>query len=257
MKTAAIRRLRQKLAADEATYGMWITLESASIAEMAVALGLDWVVIDAEHGHLDWGDIVAHLRAVERSETVALVRLEELNVALVKRALDCGADGVILPWMETVEQLHNAVRFANYPPGGVRGIGAERATQWGRRFAQHVAEANEHVLVVPLIETVRGGKNIDALCRVPGIEMFFLGPADYSSSAGFAGQWEGPGVAEQLLAIKDTIRKHKKHCGLLATSPENLVTRQSQGFRLLGIGGDAALLMRSMTTSLAAVGRTV
>ena len=77
MKTAAIQKLRRKLAQEEAVYGLWVTLESASMTEMAVALGLDWVVIDAEHGHLDWKEIVEHLRAAVRSETVALVRIAE------------------------------------------------------------------------------------------------------------------------------------------------------------------------------------
>src|SRR3954463_2138783 len=154
MKSPAIRKLRQKLAASQPVYGLWVTLESASVTEMAVAAGLDWVVIDAEHGHLDWQDIVQHLRATVRSNTVALVRVAELNAGLIKRALDIGADGVVIPWIETAEQLKQAVAFANFPPEGMRGIGAERATGWGECFSQHAQEANDHVLVVPIIETV-------------------------------------------------------------------------------------------------------
>src|SRR5579871_412212 len=164
MKTAAIRLLKQKLAADEPVYGLWVTLESASITEMAVALGLDWVVVDAEHGHLDWKDILEHIRATVRSDTVVLVRVAELSVGLIKRALDIGADGVVVPWVESVEQLRQAVAFAHYPPDGLRGIGAERATCWGRCFTAHVDDANENVLVIPIVETVKAGKNIDELC---------------------------------------------------------------------------------------------
>src|SRR6059036_1536172 len=120
MKIAAIKKLREKLAADQPVYGMWITLESASISEMAVALGLDWIVIDAEHGHLDWKEILEHIRAAVRSDTVVLVRVAELNAGLIKRALDIGADGVVVPWIETAEQLKQAVAFAAYPPEGVR-----------------------------------------------------------------------------------------------------------------------------------------
>src|SRR5439155_12057604 len=120
MKTSAIRSLRRKLAADTPGFGLWVTLESPSITEMAVALGVDWVVIDAEHGHLDWKDIVEHLRATSRSDTVALVRIAELNGALIKRALDIGADGVVIPWVESAAQLRQAVCFARYPPEGVR-----------------------------------------------------------------------------------------------------------------------------------------
>src|ERR1041384_1201244 len=130
MKTAAVRTLRHKLAADTPSFGLWVTLESPSVTEMAVALGMDWVVIDAEHGHLDWKEIVEHLRATVRSDTVALVRIAELNNGIIKRALDIGADGIVIPWIESAEQLKQAVSFARYPTEGVRGIGAERATCW-------------------------------------------------------------------------------------------------------------------------------
>src|SRR5262245_56749139 len=145
MKTAAIKKLKQKIAAKEPAYGMWVTLENPSITEMAVALGLDWVVIDAEHGPLDWQEVVGHLRATVRSDTVALVRLTEHSISLVKRALDIGADGVVIPWVETAQQLSDLVAFARYPPDGLRGIGAERATAWGQCIPQHISEANENV----------------------------------------------------------------------------------------------------------------
>jgi 2-keto-3-deoxy-L-rhamnonate aldolase RhmA/quercetin dioxygenase-like cupin family protein len=255
MKTPAIRKLRQKLATNQPVYGLWVTLESPSIVEMAVGLGLDWIVIDAEHGHLDWKEIVEHLRATVRSDTVALVRLAECNIGLIKRALDIGADGVLLPWMESAEQLRQAVAFAHYPPDGVRGIGAERATCWGQCFVEHTEEANENVLVIPIIESVKGGRNIREMLRVEGVEMFFFGPADFSSSAGFKGQWEGPGVAEQILGIKDQIVASGKHCGVIATGDANLAERRGQGFRMLGLGLDSGLLLRSLRGTLASVGR--
>jgi 2-keto-3-deoxy-L-rhamnonate aldolase RhmA len=139
MKIPAIKRLRAKLQAKAPVYGLWITLESASICEMAVALGLDWVTIDAEHGHLDWKEIIEHVRAAVRSDTVVLVRLAENSPALIKRALDVGADGVVIPWIETARQLEVAISSATYPPLGTRGIGAERATCWGQCFPQHAA----------------------------------------------------------------------------------------------------------------------
>src|ERR1700682_2387758 len=210
MKTAAIRRLRRLFTADQPTFGLWVSLEAPAVTEIAVALGLDWVVIDAEHGLSDWKEIAEHLRAAVRSETVALVRLAELNGGAIKRALDRGADGVIIPWVETAEQLRQAVAFARYPPEGVRGIGADRATAWGQCLVEHTAEANEHVLVVPIIETVRTVANLSEMLKVDGIELFQFGPADFSSTAGYRGQWEGPGVAEQLLAMKDAIRQAGK-----------------------------------------------
>ena len=104
-----------------------------------------------------------------RSDTVVLVRVAELNGALIKRVLDIGADGVVIPWMETAEQLRQAVAYCHYPPRGLRGIGAERATGWGQVMPEHVAEASEHVLVVPIIESVRGGQNVQEMLEVPGV----------------------------------------------------------------------------------------
>lgn len=255
MKTPALKKFRARLKAGEAVYGLWVTLESPSITEMAVALGMDWVVIDAEHGHLDWKEILEHVRAAVRSETVVLVRVAETSVGLIKRALDIGADGVVVPWVETAEQLRQAVAFAQYPPEGVRGIGAERATCWGQCFVQHTAEANENVLVVPIIESVEGGRNVPAMLQVDGVDVFFFGPADFSSSAGFRGEWEGPGVAEQIRTAKDSIRAAGKHCGLIATGNDNLLERRRDGYQMLGLGIDGGLLLRSLHGALATVGR--
>jgi 2-keto-3-deoxy-L-rhamnonate aldolase RhmA len=254
MNVAALRRVRAKLQQDQTAWGLWVTLESASVTEIAVGLGLDYVVIDTEHGHLDWGDVVQHVRAAVRSETVTLVRVTELNGGLIKRALDVGADGVVIPWIETASQLEQAVAYAHYPPRGVRGVGGERATAWGRCLPEHVRDAEEHVLVVPILETVKAHQNIDELCRVPGVELYQFGPADYSSSAGYAGQWEGPGVAADLQAMKEAIRRSGRHCGVLGTSSQDLLDRQAQGFRWLGLGMDAGLLVRALSDALQAVG---
>ena len=255
MNTLALRKFREKLASGHAVYGLWVTLDSPSVTEMAVALGVDWVVIDAEHGDLDWKEIVAHLRAAVRSETVALVRVVDLDRGLIKRALDLGADGVVVPWVETADQLRQAVAFTHYPPEGCRGIGAERATGWGECLTEHTAEANDNVLVVPIIETVHAARDVARMCEVEGVEVFFFGPADYSASAGFRGQWEGPGIARQILDLKETIRRAGKHCGVVATGAANLAERFEQGFRVIALGIDTGLMRRSLHESLAAVGR--
>ena len=255
MKVKALQKLRQKLNQNEPIYGLWVTLESASITEMAVALGLDWVVIDAEHGHLDWKDINSHIRAALRSDTVVLVRIAERSTILSKRALDIGADGIMIPWMEKVEEVEEAIRDCRYPPEGRRGIGGERATAWGQCLSEHAAEANENVLIVPLIESIAAIPNVATMCEVDGIDLFFFGPADFSSTAGFRGQWEGPGVAEQILSLKDTINAAGKHCGVVSTSNQNLTDRLDQGFRMLALGTDSGLLLRSLHQSLQEVDR--
>ena len=214
------------------------------------ALGVDWVVIDAEHGHLDWKEINEHVRAGLRSDTVVLVRLAERSTSLTKRALDIGADGVVIPWVESVEQLEAAIRDCRYPPQGRRGIGGERATAWGQCLAEHTGEANEHVLVVPLIESLAAIPHVAAMCELDGVDVFFFGPADFSATAGYRGQWEGPGVAEQILQLKDTINSAGKHCGLITTSLEDLAQRHEQGFRMIGLGADTGLLLRSLHQAL-------
>ncbi|MFM7869197.1 MAG: aldolase/citrate lyase family protein, partial [Planctomycetaceae bacterium] len=196
-----------------------------------------------------------HIRAALRSDTVVLVRLAERSTALTKRALDIGADGVVIPWIETAEQLAEAVQDCRYPPAGRRGIGGERATAWGQCMAEHTAEANEQVLVVPILESIRAVPHIQQLAAVDGVDVFFFGPADFSASAGFRGQWEGPGIAQQILQLKDVLLQAGRHCGLLTTSTENLLQRQAQGFRMLGLGTDSGLLLRSLHQTLATVGR--
>ncbi|MFM9058894.1 MAG: aldolase/citrate lyase family protein [Planctomycetaceae bacterium] len=254
MKTRALERFRDRIAAGLPVHGLWITLDAASVTEMAVALGLDWVVIDAEHGQLDWSQILEHLRATVRSDTVALVRIAERSAVLAKRALDLGADGIVVPMMETAAQVEEAIRDCRYPPEGRRGIGGERATAWGQALAEHTAEANEHVLVVPLIESVRAVAEVPRMAAVAGSELFFFGPNDFSASAGHRGQWEGPGVAERILEMKDVLRRAGKACGVLARGPEELALRRSQGFQMLSLGADAGLLLRAAHEMLQAAG---
>jgi 2-keto-3-deoxy-L-rhamnonate aldolase RhmA len=252
MNAAAIRTLRRKLAENVCTYGLWVTLESPSITEMGVALGLDWICIDAEHGHLGWQEIVAHLRCAVRSDTVMLVRVSDSSPSLVKRSLDLGADGIVFPWISTADEVRHAVACCKFPPEGIRGIGGERATHWGQNLAQHAAEANEHVLVVPMFETVAAESNLDAMCDVPGADIYWFGPADFSSTAGHRGQWEGPGVAKRLIAAKDKIRAAGKHCGVMARGRDDLTARREQGFRLISLGSDAGLILRTLREDFAA-----
>ena len=255
MKTKALKKFRAKLAKGETVYGLWVTLESASITDIAVALGLDWVVVDAEHGHLDWKEINAHIRAGLRSDTIVLVRIQEQSTSITKRVLDIGADGIIIPGIVNQNQLVEAIRDCHYPPSGRRGIGGERATVWGQCLNEHTSEANENVLVVPLIEHVSALPQVEKMCKTEGVDTFFIGPADFSASVGFAGQWEGPGVAEQIIEIRDVIDSHNKYCGIMATDTENLSQRKDQGFRILGIGSDAALLLSTTREILNTVGQ--
>ncbi|MFN8007360.1 MAG: aldolase/citrate lyase family protein [Terriglobia bacterium] len=244
----------QKLKSAQSQLGLWVTLESPTITEIAARMKLDWVVIDTEHGHLDLKEVVDHLRALRGSETVGLVRVQEIEQGLIKRVLDLGADGIIVPQIRTAEEVEQAVFFAKYPPRGIRGIGGERATAWGKNLA-FAKTGNDHTLVIPLIERVEAGRNIDSILQVPGVDAFFFGPADYSASAGYPGEWEGPGVAEEILRVKGKILAKGFGCGIMATDLANGQMRVQQGFHMIGLASDVGLLIRGITDMLHGLGR--
>lgn len=254
MKKAAVARLKKKLSNNERIYGLWVTLESGSITEMAVALALDFVVVDVEHGHLDWSDVLEHIRAGVRSDTVVLVRVAGLDKGLIKRVLDIGADGVIIPHIETAGELSQALSFARYPPNGVRGIGAERATCWGQSFVEHVNEAND-IIVIPIIESVKGGQNIKELIQIGDVDIFFFGPADYAASAGFPGQWHVAEVSEQIQSAINSIVESRKFCGIVAAGYEEIEKRANQGFSMFAIGFDSGLIIQGIRQTLKSIGQ--
>jgi 2-keto-3-deoxy-L-rhamnonate aldolase RhmA len=245
--------LKQKLARGATALGMWITLESPSITEIAVMLGFDWVVIDSEHGHLDFKNVVEHLRATRNSTTTPLVRVQEIEQGTIKRMLDLGAHGIIVPQVQTAAEVEQAVRFTKYPPWGVRGVGGERATHWGMGLKPQTQAADRETQLVPLLETVAAGEAIDEILDVRGVDAIFFGPADYSASAGYLGEWEGPGVADRILTLKDKIRARGCPCGVMATSVEDALRRKRQGFQMIGLGSDTGLLIRSSLEALKAL----
>jgi 2-keto-3-deoxy-L-rhamnonate aldolase RhmA len=235
--------------------GLWVSLESPSITEIAVTLGLDWVVIDTEHGSLDYKEVMEHIRATRNSATTPLVRIAETSPGIIKRVLDLGAHGIIVPQVNDARDVATAVQYAKYPPAGTRGVGGDRATLWGMGFDSQTAIANRETMVIPLIETVSAGRELGSILELPGVDAIYLGPADYSSSAGHLGQWEGPGVAELLLRLKEEARTRGKGCGILATSLEDSRRRRDQGFQMIGLGSDSGLLIRSLLEAIEAVKR--
>jgi len=165
-----------------------------------------------------------------------------------------GADGVMIPNVEDPSVLETLIGYARFPPGGVRGIGAERATAWGEAIPACVAECGVcPPIVLSLLESHTAYINREALAAVG--DVFYIGPADYSASNGFPGLWgSDPGAAEELLAIKDAIVAHGKSCGVVCGSVEDQQRRAKEGFQLLGLGFDAGLMLRSLHQSLEAEG---
>jgi 2-keto-3-deoxy-L-rhamnonate aldolase RhmA len=257
MKIEAITRLRRMLAANEPVYGMWAAMETGLTTEIAVACGLDFVVVDAEHSSLDWSQIAQHVRSALRSPTVVFVRLVTTDPGLFRRALDIGADGIATPFCQSAEDVRRNVAFANYPPRGVRAVGADRANCWGHAMSQVAAEANDHVLLMPNLETVEAWRNIDSIVEVEGCDLFFVGPADFSASMGRAGEWMPAEVEGKLLDMCGKVRSRGKHIGIIANSLEDVRKRIEQGFRVICIGYDTYFLSQGIRKRLEELGRQV
>src|SRR5438477_8350441 len=111
MSMAPKNPLRRRLQANETSYGLWVSTESPSVTEAAVALGLDWVCVDMEHGHLDFKDAMGHIRAVRGSQTAVVVRVPEIQMSAIKRALDMGAHGVIVPYAQCLDDVERGFRY--------------------------------------------------------------------------------------------------------------------------------------------------
>ena len=254
MKSPAIEKLRRKHKAKEPLYGLWCTLEAPSIAEIAATLGLDWICVDLEHGHLGWREVIEHVRAVRGSETAVFLRVPELQQSAIKRALDIGAHGVLIPLIRTRAELELGMQYAKYPPVGKRGVGGERAVKWGLAFREYLKDADGQTLVIPLIETREAAENIDQILGVPGLEMIFFGPADLSASYGHLGEWEGPGMAQLILDIRAKTAQRGIGSGIMSLDASDACKRRDQGFTMIGLGSDAGMMIRSINGAFTALG---
>ena len=198
-----------------------------------------------------------HIRVANLSNTPILVRIEDIQEGLIKRIMDIGADGIVVPQVKTVEEVEMAVRCAKYPPEGKRGIGAERATRWGQGIEQCVPRANQNSIVVPMMETVEAGQAIDRILDVPGVDAMFFGGHDYSASSGYPGTASEPQVVEEIMKVQKKILARGVPCGIVAFEKEDIAKRRDEGFRMIGLGFDTTLLIQAASQALAAAGRPV
>jgi 2-keto-3-deoxy-L-rhamnonate aldolase RhmA len=241
--------LRAKLAAGATTYGVWVTLSDPTVTEIVIELGADWICVDMEHGSLDYKDVVAHARAARGSGAAVLARVPAFRIDTVKRALDLGVDGVILPLVRSAADVEEGFRYARYPMRGIRGVGGERAVHWGLRLQEYLAIADRETMVIPIIETREASADFDNIAAVEGLEAIFFGPADLSASCGHLGHWEGPGVAEDILRIAGIARGRGIAAGLMAWDEEDVARRAGQGFRMIGLGADVGFLARPLKSA--------
>jgi 2-keto-3-deoxy-L-rhamnonate aldolase RhmA len=247
--------LRRKFTTGEAAFGLWVTSESPAVTEVAGLLGIDWICIDMEHGYLTYRDIQMHLAAARGSDLTVLVRPPSQELEPIKRALDVGAHGVIIPLVDSAEELSAVHDHFYYPPLGRRGIGGERSVKWGLDLEAYVAHANDDLLLIPMIETQKAYNNLDEILSLDKVEAVFLGPGDMSASRGAVGEWEGPGVAEINLDILERAKSRGIAAGIVARDTDEAIERRDQGFAMVSLGSDIGLMIRQIKSMASALGK--
>ena len=245
--------LRPKLARGEPTLGLWVTLSNAAVTEISVLLGLDWVCIDMEHGATDYAALSDHVRAASGTGLSVFVRVPEIRADTIKRSLDLGADGIVLPLVRDAEDIRRALSFMHYPPRGIRGVGGERAQKWGLRTSDYLATAGQELILMPMIETREAVENIDEILAVDGLDFIFVGPGDLSASLGHLGGWDGPETRDAIAHVVARAAAHGVVTGTYGTGPEDIARRVDQGFRIIAIGSDLAMMAARIQSTLDAL----
>jgi 2-dehydro-3-deoxyglucarate aldolase len=245
-RIAETARVRAKLRAGKESVGTWMQIPHASIAEILGAAGYDWIALDLEHGAIGVTQLPDLFRAIELGGTLGLVRLLEGTVSNCKQALDAGAAGVIVPMVESAEQLIAVRNACRWPPAGTRGVGFSRANLFGQRFDAYREEAQSPLLVA-MIEHINAARGIDAILAVEGLDAILVGPYDLSASMGLTAQFDSPRFVETLGAIKAAAAKAGVPCGVHVVTPSRAMVEQriTEGFRFIAHGIDAQFLIHS------------
>ena len=235
--------IRQKLRDNLPSIGSWMQLPDASVAEIMGQGGYDWVAVDLEHGSISTQQLPDLFRALSLGDTLPLVRLAHGQPKDCKRALDAGAGGVIVPMVESAEQLRAVRDACCWPPGGTRGVGFSRANMFGKNFDDYNEEA-QAPLIVAMIEHINAIKNLPEILSVDGLDAILIGPYDLSASMKMTAQFE---ASEFKIAIK-SIYEHALSagvaCGIHVVKPEPERLKQCilDGYRFIAYSIDAVFL---------------
>jgi len=242
-KAEKIKGIRSKLKKNQPSIGSWLQLPNGSVAEILGAAGYDWVAVDMEHGSIDFGHLPDLFRALELGNTLPLVRVENGTFLHCRRALDAGAGGIIIPDIQTAEQLSALRDACRWPPDGRRGVGFCRGNLFGQNFQSYQVEAREPFLVA-MIENSVALKNLEAILQVPGLDAVLIGPYDLSSSLGFTGRLHLHVVQQAIAKILKKARQVGVPAGIhvIEPSPSELSRRIKEGFRFLPYSIDAVML---------------
>ncbi|HEX9012627.1 MAG TPA: aldolase/citrate lyase family protein [Anaerolineaceae bacterium] len=233
--------LRERLARGDTLLGTLVTLPSPESAEILAAAGFDWLFIDLEHSAMSPRDAQAILQGVGK-RAACLLRVPLNDEIWIKKALDTGAEGVIIPLVKTAAEAEQAVRLSKYPNQGARSIGYGRAHGYGLALQDYLDRANEDTAVVVQVEHIEAVRNLDAILHVDGLDALFIGPYDLSASMGHLGEINHPEVLEAVEKVRAACLGCSMPLGILATSSLQAKAYAEQGYRLIACSADALLL---------------
>lgn len=234
------------------TIGGWLSTDSPFVAEVMARLGFDWLVIDQQHGASDSSQMISMLQAISLSDTVPFVRVRWNDPALIMRALDAGAMGIIVPLVNNREEAERAVWACRYPPTGGRSSGPFRAAMVAG--ANYAAEANDNIAVVVMIETAEALDNLDEILSTPGVDAAYIGPSDLAYAIGLEprGDNDDPKHVETVHRIFEACQRHGVAAGAHTGSLEFTQRWLDRGFQMVMLGSDVGFLRASGAAQLAA-----
>lgn len=237
-------RTSTQLELDEYPAGNWISIGHPAVAELSAALGFDFILIDTEHTSMSLETVEDLTRAVDAADgvTETIVRVPENDPSKIKRTLDIGVSGIMVPMIETADEARTIAQACQYPPDGFRGIAGGRAAKYGLDFHDYVENANGSILTIAQIETQCGLKNIEEIARVDGIDALFVGPADLSGNLNVFAEWDSETLNDAINDVIDAGSEANMPIGTLATRNEDIETRVQQGFDFLIVGKDTSYL---------------
>lgn len=246
------RSFRTELKKGKALIGALLQMPLPEVAETFVEAGYDWLFVDLEHAPMDARHALDVLTAVD-SKVPCVVRVPWNDEASIKKVLDVGATGVIVPLVNSAEDARLAVGRCKYPPQGFRSVGITRAQRFDLDFDAYMKRANEEIAVIVQIEHIEAVKNIDAILDTPGIDGVFVGPFDMSGSMGLPGQINHPKVQDAIRqVIKACETRDIARC-IYAHTPQHAKTYMEQGYRVIGLCTDYIMLARTAAEYLKAV----
>lgn len=232
--------LKNKLKNNQLSLGSWIMIGNSISVEVMALAGFEWLVIDIEHTSIDLESTQALITAIQAQGIQALVRVSKNEEVVIKRVLDIGADGIIVPMVCSKEDAIQAVNYAKYPPIGKRGVGLYRASGYGTQFEEYKKWVNEELVIIAQIEHIDAVKNIDEIIQVEGIDGTIIGPYDLSGSMGCPGEFEREDVKSAVDTVLEKCKEHNMPSGfhVVDTNPETLKTKIDQGCTFIAYGID-------------------